>query len=59
MEGARIYLAPLLNFPPRGAYSDAKQVVQQLNLLNARGANMVIYGRVVYSCCRRIHIGLA
>ena len=44
MDGAGIYLAPLLNLPPRGAYSDAKQVVQQLNLLNARGANMVIYG---------------
>ena len=43
MDGAGIYLAPLLNLPPRGAYSDAKQVVQQLNLLNARGANMVIY----------------
>ena len=44
MEGAGIYLAPLLNLPPRGAYSDAKQVVQQLNLINARGANIVIYG---------------
>ena len=44
MDGARIYLAPLLNLLPWGAYSDAKQVVQQLNLLNARGANMVIYG---------------
>ena len=44
MDRAEIYLAPLLNLPPRGAYSDAKQVVQQLNLLNARGANMVIYG---------------
>ena len=44
MDGAEIYLAPLLNLAPRGAYSDAKQVVQQLNLLNARGANMVIYG---------------
>ena len=39
-----MYLAPLLNLPPRGAYSDAKQVVQYINLLNARGANMVIYG---------------
>ena len=37
-----MYLAPLLNLPPRGAYSDAK-LVQQFNLLNARGANMVIY----------------
>ena len=46
MEGAGIYLAPLLNLPPRGGYSDTKQVVQQLNLLNARGANMVIYGTV-------------
>ena len=44
MDGVGNYLAPLLNLPPRGAYSDAKQVVQQLNLLNARGANMVIYG---------------
>ena len=44
MDGLGKYLAPLLNLPPRGAYSDAKQVVQQLNLLNARGANMVIYG---------------
>ena len=43
MDGLGKYLAPLLNLPPRGAYSDAKQVVQQLNLLNARGANMVIY----------------
>ena len=41
---SRKILAPLLNLPPRGAYSYAKQVVQQLNLLNARGANMVIYG---------------
>ena len=38
---SRKILAPLLNLPP-GA--DAKQVVQQLNLLNARGANMVING---------------
>ena len=45
MDGAGIYLAPLLNLPPRGAYSDAKSVVQQLKLLNDRGANMVIYGR--------------
>ena len=44
MDGAGMYLALLLNLPPRGAYSDAKQVVQQLNSLNARGANMVIYG---------------
>ena len=44
MDRAGMYLAPLLNLPPRGAYSDAKQVVQQLNLLNARGANMVTYG---------------
>ena len=44
MDGVGKYLAPLLNLPPQGAYSDAKQVVQQLNLLNARGANMVIYG---------------
>ena len=44
MDGAGIYLAPLLNLPPWGAYSDAKQVVQLINLLNARGANMVIYG---------------
>ena len=44
MEEGGIYLAPMLNLPPRGAYSDAKQVVQQLNLLNARGANMVKYG---------------
>ena len=52
MEGVGKYLAPLLNLPPRGAYSDAKQVVQQLNLLNARGANMVIYGMglLVLSC---------
>ena len=46
MDGAGIYLAPLFNFPPLGTYLDAKQVVQQLNLLNARGANMVMYGRV-------------
>ena len=46
MDGAGIYLAPLLNFPPLGTYSDAKQVVQQLNLLNSLGANMVIYGRL-------------
>ena len=44
MDGVGKYLAPLFNLPPGGAYSDAKQVVQQLNLLNARGANMVIYG---------------
>ena len=45
MDGAGIYLAPLLNLPPWGDYSDAKQVVQLINLLNARGANMVIlYG---------------
>ena len=43
MEGAGIYLAPLLNLPPRGAYSDANQVVQQLNLINT-GDNVVIYG---------------
>ena len=47
MDGAGIYLAPLLNLPPRGAYSDAKQVVQQLNLVKARGTNMVIYGTPV------------
>ena len=50
MDGAGIYLAPLLNLPPRGAYSDAKRVVQQLNLLNARGANMVIYGKCGVWC---------
>ena len=44
MDGVGKYLVPLLNFLPWGAYSDAKQAVQQLNLLNARGANMVIYG---------------
>ena len=43
-DGAGIYLAPLLNLPPWGAYSDEKQVFQLINLLNARGANMVIYG---------------
>ena len=43
MDRVGKYLAHLLNLPPRGAYSDAKQVVQRLNLLNARGANMVIY----------------
>ena len=32
MDGVGKYLAPLFNLPPRGAYSDAKQVVQQLNL---------------------------
>ena len=42
MDEAGIYLAFLLNFTPMGTYSDAKQVVQQLHLLNARGANMVI-----------------
>ena len=42
MDGAEIYLAFLLNFTPLSTYLDAKQVVQQRHLLNARGANMVI-----------------
>ena len=55
MDRAGIYLAPLLNLPPRGAYSDAKQVVQQLNLLNAWGANMVIYGTYIRYIHTYIH----
>ena len=51
MDGVGKYLAPLLNLPPWGAYSDAKQV-QQLNLLNARGANMVICGTSRYPYSR-------
>ena len=54
MDRTGIYLAPLLNLPPRGAYSDAKQVVRQLNLLNARGANMVIYGIYNYNGAKAV-----
>ena len=43
-DGAGIYLAPLFNLSPRGAYSDAEEVVQQLHLSNTLGANMVICG---------------
>ena len=52
MDGVGIYLAPLLNLPPRGAYPDAKPVVQQLHLLNAQGADMVIpYMVSLLQCC--------